>query len=158
MKKLFVFLGTVSAVVSSFFIYRHIRWCNWIKWWGKRGQTNFEMSTKWLEKMQDGDSIDRYFVDHNIKKIAIYGCGYLGRLLLRELSESGNVEVAFGIDRLETTICAPEGITVYDVDDFLPEKVDAIVVTPAYDYDKVYKMLSEKTDDEVLSFEEIVFY
>ena len=158
MKKFFVFLGTVSAVISGFFLYRHIKWCLWIKWWAKRGQTNHEMGTKWLEKMQNGDSIERYFVDHNIKKIAIYGCGYLGRLLLRELRKTGNVEVAFGIDTVENPICAPEDITIYDVDDFFPEKVDAIVVTPAFDYDKVYKKLSEKTDDEILSFEEVVFY
>ncbi len=113
----------------------------------------YHMMEKWMRIKQNEIGLDSYFNSYNYKKIAIYGMGDIGRLLINELSKS-EIKVIYGIDK--NPGAADEKIDIYSPDDELPE-VDAIVVTAIAYFDDIEAMLSQKISCPVISLEDIVY-
>lgn len=106
----------------------------------------------WLSMQEAGVSIERYFIDHNIRSVAIYGMGMLGKHLFNELLHS-NVEIRYAIDKKIETVF--KDIIVYAPQDTLPE-VDVIVVTATYAFEEIKWRLMQQGHKKVISLETII--
>ncbi len=112
----------------------------------------FNILDVWMKIKEGNKSLESYFVENNIKVIAIYGIGRLGKHLIEELKET-SVEVAYGIDR-NYGVVSP--IKCYGLEDKWPE-VDAIVVTVTFDFENIAAMLQERTTAEIISLDDILY-
>ena len=76
-----------------------------------------------------------------IKKIAIYGAGDMGRLLYEEIKDS-DIEVAYFADRNGEGLHQVDDIPVVPLQEIPQmEDVDGMIITPAGNYDAIYKAL-----------------
>lgn len=116
----------------------------------------FHILDKWLWLKNKKRSLITYFEDNEIKCIAIYGLGGIGRHLYEEL-RSQNITISYGIDQRAKDIQDLD-LEVKTLDDKLPE-VDAVVVTPVSFYEiekEIYKKMGKEI--AVISIEDIVDY
>lgn len=110
------------------------------------------MMEKWFECTQSKGNISEYILMNNWSKIAIYGCGDIGRLLYNELLGT-DITVVCGIDK-NSKIEFP--VDILSPDEF-SEDVDAIIVTSiAYFYD-IENKLKEKTKAKIVSLEDLIY-
>lgn len=98
---------------------------------------------KWLEMKQQGKSISALLSDQEIKSIAIYGTGSIGKLLVNELTDK--IRIAYFIVSNKNTDCFM-GYPVYDCGEELPEASDSLplIVIPGYDMEEIKKITGEK--------------
>lgn len=108
---------------------------------------------RWLSLKEQGISTVQYFKNNGYKKIGIYGMANMANHLLADLEES-EIEVVFGIDKRANSLYAE--VLVLGLEDDFP-KVDAIVVTPIFDFDNIKKTLSAKVSCPVVSLNEVLF-
>lgn len=113
----------------------------------------YNMLNQWLALKQEGKSLEQYFVDNNIKTIAIYGMGEMGNRLYDELKDS-SIEVKYAIDKNADSTYAE--VDVYELEDSL-EDVDAIIVTAIFAFDEIEENISEAVDYQILSLEDVVY-
>lgn len=108
---------------------------------------------RWLTLYEENINIDLWFQKNNFKKVAIYGYGILGRHFYKQLRGS-TIELVYVIDQqkdwldLEADIYAPT--------DDLPA-VDCIVVTVCYDFEDIYRILTKKGMQNIVSLATILF-
>ena len=112
----------------------------------------FMLMDQWVNIKQDGREIKEYFVRNNFKRIAIYGMGYVGQRLLKELKDS-EIEIVYGIDKKAKNMYSE--IKLVTVEEPLLN-VDAIVVTTMYDVNDIYNTLASKVDCAVIAIEDII--
>lgn len=105
----------------------------------------------WMKKKIEGKSVAEYLMQLNIKKIAIYGCSYLGKLLKKELDESG-IEITCFMDQNPGEY---EGIIIKEPEETVTD-VELIIVTPITFFNEIQEKLLEKTLAEVVSLQEII--
>lgn len=116
--------------------------------------TLFRIVNQWLSAKQDNKNIADYLLNKGYKNIAIYGLGYIGRTLLKELKGT-EILVNYVIDNsIETA--EDDSVSVYNMNDSL-EVVDAVIVTAVTWFDEIKEQLSKKIDCDVISFEQIVY-
>ena len=108
----------------------------------------------WLTININGKSILEYFEKRNIKEIAIYGYGGLGKRLYQELKQQERVKVKYIIDQMaqQKRECKENIIPLSEN----MEKVDCIVVTAVHDYDEIKENLLNIGYDNVISLEKIL--
>lgn len=110
------------------------------------------MMERWLACIQKGRSLEQYLYDKGYEKIAVYGLGEVGLLLIEELKDT-KIKILCGIDKkpktkLRMDIKKP-GDTIVDA--------DAIIVTAiAYFYD-IEKELSRYNKCPIISLEDIIY-
>ena len=102
-------------------------------------------------------NFESYFIHHNFKRIAIYGCGELGCRLFEELQHT-NIEVAYMIDKNAANIRYK--CEVISVQDFAERKsqIDAVIVSPIQSFEIIKKGLMQFGDTEIISLEEVIDY
>lgn len=110
-----------------------------------------QLFVKWLYNVQNGIKISKYLEEMNIKTVAIYGMSDAGYKLYDELKIS-NIVVKYVIDKrmIDTDIKA------VTLDDDL-EAVDMIIVTAIYDYNDIIRELKGKTQNQVISLEQVIY-
>lgn len=112
-----------------------------------------ELFDQWMFCKQNGKSVEAYLKKSNMKTVAIYGMGHLGKCLYEELKDT-DICVKYVIDQK-----ADELYT--DVDKYLPEdhlpEVDLIIVTAIYNYGEIEKLLSDLTEYPIMSLEDILY-
>ena len=108
---------------------------------------------KWICIKQDDKSIKHYFSRRKYERIAIYGMNHLGVLLMNELKKT-DITVAFGVDR--NPVRKLHSIRVFKPNDTPSDRIDAIVVTALYDYDKIEEALSKRFDCPIVSLEDVI--
>lgn len=102
----------------------------------------------WLEL---GDkNTARFFLDHEIHHVAVYGYGKLGRRLIKVLQETG-ITVDYIVDRNKNVT---KNLPVYGIDDCLPA-TQAIIVTVG-DFENVKWELTKKSSIDVIDLKEIM--
>lgn len=125
----------------------------------KRYRAYYELSNQWLMNRNENKSLSSYFEENDIKSIAIYGMGTLGELFYEEVKKS-EVQVKYFIDKnADELYCGMDNIPVMGFNDLLiQEKVDAVIVTPIFDYSVIQKDL-HKVDASLnlISLEDIIF-
>lgn len=114
----------------------------------------YEFMNRWLLLKQKGIQLSSFFVRQSIHSVAIYGIDHMGKRLYDELKGSP-IKVAYAIDRNPRKM--DWKIPVYFPNDVL-ESVDAVVITPLFDYLDIKKMLESKMNCRMLFIEEVLFY
>lgn len=108
----------------------------------------------WLILIERGDGIESFLKEKNIKGIAVYGYGNIGRHLVTQLSDSG-IQIKYIIDKNR------DGILINDIPCYLPAKdmpdVDAIIVTPICEYLEIKNSLKKFTQASIISMEDIIY-
>ena len=116
---------------------------------------NQNILNTWLTLKLNNDSLERYFIENDIKNIAIYGIGFLGSHLLCELKDS-KVNVSYVIDKNKEKF-TDESIKGVVFGEELPE-TGAIIVTPVQFYDLIYMELRCYTDIPIISLKQVIEY
>lgn len=111
----------------------------------------FNVFDSWLTMQEQGRSIEEYFNRNNFRRIAIYGYGKMGKHLYRALSRT-EIKVEYVID--ENRNSGEEGVVVKNPNDELPS-VDAIVVTPVFDFYKIWFELKNRCKAEIMSISDV---
>lgn len=101
---------------------------------------------------EDEKSVGNDLIKRNINKIAIYGWGYLGRHLYKNIIQS-NVEVKYVIDQSVTK--SDIDVTIVNFKDDW-ELVDAIVLTILENQEIVRQQIKQKQDILILELGEIL--
>lgn len=114
----------------------------------------YEFMNRWLMLKQQGVSLSLFFEHKKIKTIAIYGVHNMGQRLYDELQDS-RITVKYGIDRSSKK---PKwGVPVLHPNDAL-EMVDAVVITPVFDFLEIRDSLYATLSCPMFSIEEVLFY
>lgn len=113
----------------------------------------YNVLEKWIGLKERGKSVAAYFEDNQLETIAIYGMGKMAKRLTEELRKSDKVKIVYAIDQLASVIDGEFPVFAINAD--LP-KVDAIVVTITSEFDKIQEMLRNKTDNLIISLDEVV--
>lgn len=119
----------------------------------KKNRFLYECMNRWLILKQRKIDISSFFVRQEIFRIAIYGMHYLGQRLYEELQGS-LVRVVYAIDRGHPA--GIDGLHIVALEDSLAE-VDAVVITPVFDFREIKADLSLKLCCPMFSIEEILF-
>ncbi len=102
----------------------------------------FITAVRWLENRDAGKSLAEYFQGYGCREIAICGADDLGRLLCSEL-EGSQVTVRYFIDRNAEGLDGLYSLPVVTLPDVsAQEEVDAVVVTPYWDYNNICRVLA----------------
>lgn len=112
----------------------------------------FNILDAWMKIKEENREIESYFIENDIKTIAIYGMGKMGKHLVASL-EGTSIEVAYGIDR-NTGVASP--IKCYGIDEEWPE-VDAIVVTVTFDFDNIEALIRRKACVEIIPLDTVIY-
>ncbi len=107
---------------------------------------------KWLDIKQKSISLDDYFIKQNIKQIAIYGLGSVGKRVYEELHGNA-VSIKYGIDANAISYINWD-IPVYHPSEELPS-VDIIVVALGNECENLVLEMKSKTDNIVKSLNTI---
>ena len=112
----------------------------------------FQFSNKWIALKQKEMDITAYFRDRGYYSIAVYGMGDLGERLADEIQNT-DINIVYAIDRSKTGKYA--GIQIKRLEEVLPE-VDAVVVTPIYNFWEIKPILIDKFECPVVSLEDVI--
>jgi len=113
----------------------------------------FMLMNQWVRVKQECKGVADYLNRKGYKKVAVYGMGYAGETLVRELHGS-DIEIGYGIDReadniyTEFKMVKPDGEL---------DKVDAVIVTSITFFDEIKSELCAKIDCPILSLEDILY-
>ena len=117
-----------------------------------KSRMTLEYMNDFLALKQKNKNLSSYFEKNNIQTIAIYGYHFLGQRLYEELS-GGTLKVKYVIDRNSTLYEA--SIPFVSLNEEL-ENVDAIVITPIFEYYEIKAVLEKKIDCIILSIEDVI--
>jgi FlaA1/EpsC-like NDP-sugar epimerase len=124
-----------------------------------RFKSYYNVTNQWLLNKNEEKNVGEYFKDNNYKTIAIYGMGNMGELFYEEVKKE-DVKIAYFIDKnAEELYYGIDDIPVVTMDDIeSQEEVDAIIVTPVYDFDSISESLEELgLDIEIVSLEDVIY-
>lgn len=107
----------------------------------------------WLNCKEQNYNYAEYFIKNNIKTIAIYGMGKVGKHLKYELENAG-LDIVYVIDEGESIIYSKE--IRYNLRDKLP-LVDLIIVTPIDEFEEIKsRILNNNRMLNVISVDKII--
>lgn len=121
---------------------------------GKKDRILYKYMNRWLFLKQRGISLSSFFISQGILNIAIYGFHFMGQRLYDELKAT-SVKVAYAIDGKPAK--TDFEISILSPDDVL-EHVDAVVITPVFDFFEIKNNLSQKLDCAMFFIEDILFF
>lgn len=130
------------------------------KKWKRESQktgTYYYHAREWLLNKQHGRDISCFFTQNGIDSIAIYGMRGLGETLYNDLKDS-NVRIKCFIDNnAPNLICPYADVEVYSPEETI-EDVDAIVVTPIYEYNAIRDNLvsAGHTQPRIISLHDVI--
>lgn len=118
-------------------------------------EDGFQIFNDWMKLKFEGKTLQKFFDDNRMKKVAIYGFGALGQRLYEDLKQL-DVEITYVIDRNADNIRI-DGLKVVTLDGEL-DIVDAIIVTPIQFFYDIEKDLESKMSTDIISIEDVVSY
>jgi Glycosyltransferases, probably involved in cell wall biogenesis len=107
----------------------------------------------WMVLRDREVTVNEFFHNMGIERIAIYGGGILGKHLYYELRETDVAVVCF-MDK-NTKADIPGTKTVIPGEQI--EQVDAIIITPIMEYEKIREDLRKQYDFEMMSIETVIY-
>lgn len=113
----------------------------------------YYMLNQWFQFKQNGESIEKYFIEKGYSKIAIYGMGEMGKCLYAELKDT-DVSIKYAIDK--NFAGEIKDLLVLDIDDEL-EEVDAVIVTATFAFDTIKEDLAGRINCPIISLEDIIY-
>lgn len=155
MKRAYKYIAGCAAilgiVISKKYICRGIDKQNVIR--RKKFESFYNLAERWITIHEEGKSLESILEERNIKTVAVYGLGKLGKHVVTQLKGS-RVSVAYAIDRAVKGYW--QDVEVKPLQGHIP-KVDAIIVTAINDMDAIEKNLKKYTDCTILSLEELLY-
>lgn len=123
-----------------------------------RYKSYYQLANQWLMNKNEGKPVIRYFEDNDIKSVAIYGMGTLGELFYEEVKDS-DIKVGYFIDKNSDILCyGMDEVPITSLEGISEqEQVDAIIVTPVFDFDAIQEDLEKVTDIHLISLEDVVY-
>lgn len=112
----------------------------------------FLVLNKMMEYREAGCPFGKRLALDGVRRVAVYGDGYIGKRLMGELGAL-NIETAFFIDRNADYL--QEEVPVYRLED-APEDVDAVIVSLVKNYDSVVGSLRGKYKAEIYTVRELL--
>ena len=106
----------------------------------------------WMCNVENGKKIENYFHYNHYNQIALYGMGKMANHVIKEL-ENSDIKIAYAIDR------NPHGNTKFPIISSNEKEfpiVDAIIVTPTYDFINIERDLSRRLDIPVIPLNEVI--
>lgn len=121
-----------------------------------RNKIYYNILYLWLKNKLNNKSIEDYFLENEIKTIAIYGAGNLGELLYCELKDSVKISVKYLIDQSNANKSLYK-VPLVNLDQInRMEEVEGIIVTPIYAFDAIKENLNKFGLKNVLCIDEII--
>ena len=113
----------------------------------------FDLLSEWILDELSGRRMAAYLEQQEIREVAIYGMGGIGNILLKILSGT-QIHVKYVIDRAQKEI---PGVSCFPLSDSVKlPPVQAVIVTPIWDFDAIKNGLEAKLDSRILNFEDLV--
>lgn len=149
-------VGTVGGIIGGF-VYLGQKSLKKETILGKRYKSYYELTNQWITNKNKNKDIARYFVENNIKTIAIYGMGTLCELFFEDIKKT-DIKVSYFIDKnVDELYYGLDNISVIGIDDIRnQENVDAIIITPIFDYESILQDLQD-IDTRIISLEDIIY-
>ncbi len=119
----------------------------------KKFESFYNLTERWLTVYEEGKSLESILGERNIKTVAVYGLGKLGKHVVTQLKGS-KVKVVYAIDRVVKGYW--QDVEVMPLRGNIPN-VDAIIITAINDVDAIERNLKKHTKCIVLSLEEILY-
>lgn len=119
----------------------------------QRYKKYYDVLNYWMESGQRGKSIAACLLERNYRKVVIYGMGEMGNRLYEQLRET-DIEVLYAIDKKPVSRYAELNVVGVAME---TSDVDAVIVTPIYDFDKIKGDLEGSFGCEILSLEEVIY-
>lgn len=157
-----ILLCILGAVVI--FIVGFCMGCSWIfkrcfsftKEQCKRGDKftrMFRLLDRWMQLKENDKTIICYMNEMGYSNIAIYGIGYLGKHLIKELYKS-EIHIDYLVDRKVEKI--EENIIIYKPEAVFPE-TDVMIITAIMDFDDIADQLESKVQCPIISLEDVIY-
>lgn len=108
----------------------------------------------WQRARNRGGSLENYLEKQGIHTVAVYGVGYIGRLVYEELLQT-SVRIEYMIDQNISENYIDEHISIIQSGNKLP-KVDMVIVTPVLMVEDIRQMLQKRVESRIVSIEEII--
>lgn len=113
----------------------------------------FSLLDQWLLCKERNYKFTDFFSKNNIKSVAIYGMGKIGKHLKYELEKDG-IKIDYVIDEVDSVIYDKAH---YTLQDNLP-LTDAVIVTPIYEFEEIRcKILNNNKNLNVISLDKIIY-
>lgn len=106
---------------------------------------------RWIRLKQQGYSLSYYFEKQQLRKVAIYGMGYLGCCVYDELKSAG-VTIPYVIDKNSNHL---ERLRVMRPENDL-DAVDAVVITVAKEENELKEYLKTRCSYKIMQLSEII--
>ena len=116
-------------------------------------KTYYKMMLAWMEVLENDWSLERFFKERGFDRIAIYGGKDAGGHLIRQLRNT-SIEDKYIIDRSMFS-GSLNMLPIYRPDEMLPE-IDAVIVTPVWDFDQIKEQLVNRVKCPIISLEEVI--
>lgn len=154
MKRVKFILGTLLSFFLGIFISRHIAYKKIVEESDiiSKYICLFKFANEWIILKQRGIEFKRYFKERGYNSIAVYGMGDLGERFVDEVKNT-DINIEYAIDRCRKGKYA--NIEIKNFDGALP-KVDAVVVTPIYNFWEIRPSLTDRFECPVVSLEDVV--
>lgn len=146
---------TIFLIIISFFAFLlclQQKYIKKLKLRARKERGLFFLMNQWIGLKQDNQQIETYFQRNNYQRIAVYGMGFVGMRLIKELRNT-NLNIIYGIDQNATNISSD--LKLLTLEDELPE-VDVIIVTVLGSFQEIYDKLSTKIKCDIVAIEDII--
>lgn len=118
----------------------------------KKLRQYYDLMNYWMKMIAEGKTIHSWLEDKQYKNIVIYGMGELGNRLYEQIKNM-NI-VAYAIDQNPISIFKDLNV----VSEVLESKtVDAVIITPVYDFGSIKSKLASKFDCDIISLEDMIY-
>lgn len=112
----------------------------------------YRLVLDWLTNLENGHMIGDYLEKKEYRNVAVYGGRDIGEHLINQLYKT-DISVKYIIDK---RLFKPKyQIPIYRMDEELPT-VDAIIVTPIWDYDNIREELLRKVNYPIISIKDLI--
>lgn len=118
----------------------------------ERYRSYWQIMDKWICLLEEGKTIAQYLEKKNIKTIALYGVGMMGRHLIKQLEHS-NIQIVYGID-----VRGNDEQQKFPIYNKYPTgcDVDAIIITVTYETYPIYTTLEKEANCSIILLEEMI--
>lgn len=113
----------------------------------------YMMMISWMDILEDKKCLSDYLEEKGYYRIAVYGAQDTGFHLVKQLQKT-RIRVEYIIDRSGSS-GKLNTLPVYPPDACLPE-VDAIIVTPVWDYQNIKEALLVKNSWIIISLQDMI--
>lgn len=119
----------------------------------QRYKKYYDILNYWMEAIHRGRGISECLKEREYTNIVIYGMGELGNRLYEQLIKT-DIKVMYAIDKNPVSSYSELNVVGAAME---TKGVDAVIVTPVYDFDKIKEDLKGTFNCKIVSLEEIVY-